>query len=527
MVNLSVGRALRRARRSSAAKQRDAPVEMISSEAAWNSPRRPARAYSTTSSWWKDGPPIVQKLKRRALGRLAIVAVFFFVIDGLSWRFDRHSSRAATVPSPRHPAQSGTGHEVQALMVVGDFKSGATFVRQLLLDNILLAPLDIHEHDHHNEPAMALARERLGIDGSESLPRQDATTVARTLKARPLAASKTLLVLVVKHPLAWLASIKLRPHPAEARTKPQNYASLLKRRSQNTRDALSLGSFVLQQGGAFEIITYEDALGQPHDLVLSLAFKYSLSRRRAGMVDLPRHHTGDISSTASVAPFHGAARRARYQQNGPFLLRDYYLEKDYFSEFNSGQLSAIARQCDHDLERDLGFTIPASLLQTRSFSSRRLIPLLRQLALRSTVSVLGLLECLVVAVFVIVVLTLLSLAPVVTWRIQRHSRAESEDLDAKRQPLREVVHDLVAPKSNHVETHGLLPGDMPGTRNSSLAGQLASPAFFAMWGELRADADDTSSSTDSDESDRPSLLRNSYAPYAPSVDVQPFITPVI
>ena len=37
------------------------------------------------------------------------------------------------------------------LMVCGLEKSGATYIRQLLLDNLEIAPLDTHDSDHHNE----------------------------------------------------------------------------------------------------------------------------------------------------------------------------------------------------------------------------------------------------------------------------------------------------------------------------------------------------------------------------------------
>ena len=43
------------------------------------------------------------------------------------------------------------------LMVCGLEKSGATYIRQLLLDNLEIAPLDTHDNDHHNEPAMMLS----------------------------------------------------------------------------------------------------------------------------------------------------------------------------------------------------------------------------------------------------------------------------------------------------------------------------------------------------------------------------------
>ena len=65
------------------------------------------------------------------------------------------------------------------LMVCGLEKSGATYVRQLLLDNLEIAPLDTHDNDHHNEPAMMLLREAAGISSDNMIPRNDPAYLMR------------------------------------------------------------------------------------------------------------------------------------------------------------------------------------------------------------------------------------------------------------------------------------------------------------------------------------------------------------
>ena len=80
------------------------------------------------------------------------------------------------------------------LMVCGLEKSGATYVRQLLLDNLEIAPLDTHDNDHHNEPAMMLLREAAGISSDNMIPRNDPAYLMReTLRPGSAAAKATLL----------------------------------------------------------------------------------------------------------------------------------------------------------------------------------------------------------------------------------------------------------------------------------------------------------------------------------------------
>ena len=46
------------------------------------------------------------------------------------------------------------------LLMVCGLRSRRDYISQLLLDNLEIAPLDTHDNDHHNEPAMMLCGRR-------------------------------------------------------------------------------------------------------------------------------------------------------------------------------------------------------------------------------------------------------------------------------------------------------------------------------------------------------------------------------
>jgi len=178
------------------------------------------------------------------------------------------------------------------LMVVGDLKSGSTFVRQLLLDNLFVAPLDTHAYDHHNEVAMRNAREALGVLGNENIKRDAPADLATTFldaPKHPRVVAATLVVVVTKDPVAWLVSTVKRPH-SKAKSPTRKVSALFERsetlldalcsrRATNLRAALALG----RTAGRFEVVAYEDALAEPEKVVEALGAeprRQSESQRR-------------------------------------------------------------------------------------------------------------------------------------------------------------------------------------------------------------------------------------------------------
>ena len=132
------------------------------------------------------------------------------------------------------------------LMVCGLEKSGATYIRQLLLDNLEIAPLDTHDNDHHNEPAMMLLREAAGISSDNMTAERPRLLNARNAKTRQRRAKTTLVVVVAKAPEAWVASSILRPHPhykpmaGRSSVRGRHRHALLERRAKSHRDAFRL-----------------------------------------------------------------------------------------------------------------------------------------------------------------------------------------------------------------------------------------------------------------------------------------------
>lgn len=362
-----------------------------------------------------------------------------------------------------------TSHvDVQLLLVAGDRKSGASYVRQLFLDNIFVAPLDTHQQDHHNEPAMTATRRRLGVDGT--FHRDDAIPEG--------AAPHVLLVLVTKDPFSWLASTALRPHPDAKRRKLENRrhtAALIDARTRSTRSFLNQGAKLTAAGGAFEVIAYEDALSRPEEITRTIALRYGLARRRGGTLAVPRHHTGD-------APAEAAVRRS----HRPFQRRAYYLDREYMDEFDEHTLARLRRHLDTDLEQSLGYLRPhhhrRRRTRNRTAHAASFMARIFQLAL-------SLLERIAASVVVAVVLAVLFVvAPLVYWRAPATTTTVDEKSPMAQHLPAETrqVHLTAEPRSVHV--------DAPlrtAPRQLQDAASL-SPAYFAMWG----DADATS--TDSD-----------------------------
>ena len=224
-------------------------------------------------------------------------------------------------------------------MVAGLEKSGATYVRQLLLDNLYVAPLDSHKHDHHNEPRMAALREAAGV-GDLDLPRSDPAALGRAF-LETAAASTTLVVYVSKDPYAWIASSVFRPHPflrpaGGGHETDANVRRLLNKRKTANEQASTLAAALTRKGAVLEVVAYEDALRDPEAFVANLGRAYGLERRRGGHL-LPTHHlTNDVRVDDAAPPpgSHGNARRARYATAGAFRRKSYYLDRDYLADLS-------------------------------------------------------------------------------------------------------------------------------------------------------------------------------------------------
>ena len=214
------------------------------------------------------------------------------------------------------------------MMVLGEKKSGATYIRQLMLDNVFLAPLDTTEFDHHTEPAMRATREAMGVFGNELIKRDEPRKLAKDWldpSKHPRIVEATLTLLVTKDPIAWLVSALKRPAQGPARRPSELFnragqllQHLLARRYEGLKAALELGAIVDSHGGRFEVVSYEDAVRDAGRVVRDLAEKHGLARRRGGDLLTAQHHTGDVPRKPDEATGHGAARRSRYGQHGPF-----------------------------------------------------------------------------------------------------------------------------------------------------------------------------------------------------------------
>ncbi|KAH8054724.1 hypothetical protein JL722_8671 [Aureococcus anophagefferens] len=105
-------------------------------------------------------------------------------------RFDAYGRYVAA----EAPETARSAFSPSLLMVAGSRKSGATYVRQLLLDNLYVAPLDARDHDHHLEPAMAAAREAAGLTHHLTNDAGGAPGAAPSLQRRARLASSGLFV---------------------------------------------------------------------------------------------------------------------------------------------------------------------------------------------------------------------------------------------------------------------------------------------------------------------------------------------
>ena len=271
------------------------------------------------------------------------------------------------------------------LMVCGLEKSGATYIRQLLLDNLEIAPLDTHDNDHHNEPAMMLLREAAGISSDNMIPRNDPAFLMReTLKPGSAAAKTTLVVVVAKAPEAWVASSILRPHPhykpmAGRRLSEDDIDTLLERRAKSHRDAFRLQRSLKMDGGGLDAVAYEEVLRDPEAFVDGIARAHGLHRRRGGHLLDTHHITSDAilntltekrwvhgaenatsyshgRSHGQADAGHGAARRARYAQQGHFTRKAWYLERKYLSDMPRSAVQLTRRHYDHEADALLGFS---------------------------------------------------------------------------------------------------------------------------------------------------------------------------
>ena len=221
--------------------------------------------------------------------------------------------------------------DVERVVILGEKKSGATYVSHLLTDNLFIS-----------------TEERMYDVSRKVTPRN------------------TLLVLVTKHPIASLVSRIQRPHPTEKfqrkdLTKPKILEKLLKERSHFHTKALELGEFVQENGGAFEIVKYESALEFPKYIVDVIEMRYAIPRRRRSPqhdVVTPHHHTGDILDDSPGDETHHGARRSRYKKHGPFTRRNYYLQSDFLDDVHDKLLKHLKHNLiDTHLEAQLGYDI--------------------------------------------------------------------------------------------------------------------------------------------------------------------------
>lgn len=348
------------------------------------------RAVSAVGDEWDSTRPTTRRRRPNKspapwlIGVLVVAAIAFMRRDDpRDYHYSFDSGNASHV-------------DVQLLLVAGDRKSGATYVRQLFLDNLFVAPLDTHQQDHHNEPAMSATRRRLGVDG----------TFHRDDPIPEGAAPHVLLVFVTKDPFSWLASAALRPHPDAKRRNLKNRrhtAALIDARTRATRGFLSQGAKLTAAGGAFEVIAYEDALSRPEEITRTIALRYGLARRRGGTLAIPRHHTGDVPEEPLVRRPHR-----------PFQRRAYYLDREYMDEFDEHTLARLRGHLDTDLEHSLGYLRPH---HHRRRQTRKRAAHAATLA-RIVQIALSALERIAAFVVVTVVLAVLFVvAPLVYWRV--------------------------------------------------------------------------------------------------------------
>ena len=428
------------------------------------------------------------------------------------------------------------------LMVCGLEKSGATYVRQLLLDNLFIAPLDTHQNDHHNEPQNVQWREAADIRVDSTIPRNDPAFLLRaTLKPGSAAAKTTLVVLVAKAPEAWVASSLLRPHPhykpVQGRQLSEDDIDLmLERRAASHRDAFRLQRSLKMDGGGLDAVAYEEVLKDPEAFVDGIARAHGLDRRRGGHLLETHHVTSDailntlaekrwVESEANATSTkrshaladagHGAARRARYAQSGNFQRKAWYLERAYLSDMPRSAVQLTRHHYDHEADALLGFSYErrASRRSARKQHRRR----------KHFRKVLKFVDYVLRRILFYSLLLLATVGGFVYYRLELNP-APAEEVETVRpvappprpQPAKPppTPEDLARMRCNEAELQAALDEARFHSRRPSTAAppepkaSTAAPperpasSYEAMWGNPKfSDSDDSSSDSSSDSED--------------------------
>ena len=489
----------------------------------------PASLWARARAAWLDSRTASRRLPRqiarsRAAGALAAIVVVALGFHGAvarlrdaphlaapdDARFDAYGRYVAA----EAPETARSAFSPSLLMVAGSRKSGATYVRQLLLDNLYVAPLDARDHDHHLEPAMAAAREAAGVAGAANPPRDDPGALLEgVLRPGSAAARSTLVVFVAKDPYAWVASSARRPHPDDGKVRGGSRESeahvkhLLHARARAARGALALRDSLAADGAAVEVVAYEDALRDPEALVARLAAAYGLGRRRGGHLQLTHHLTNDAGGAPGAAP--SLQRRARLASSGLFVRKAYYLDRDYVADLGRNAHHAIRTHLDAAAEAALGLHdgVGDSRRDARRARRRK----------RHVVALLRTLDKLVMPVVGGCLALLLGVSAFVFWRLRGEEPASdgAAETPEPRPPSRDTrrppelpppptAADLAIDRARRAQRDELRWVTDRGARavpaaRKDVAAAAAPPvsSYAAMWGE--PDFNTADDSTDSDE----------------------------
>uniref|UniRef100_A0A7S3K5Z6 Sulfotransferase domain-containing protein n=1 Tax=Aureoumbra lagunensis TaxID=44058 RepID=A0A7S3K5Z6_9STRA len=483
------------------------------------------KLFRITRSQWQRICMYVQRQKKKAIDIPSSLSVLFFVLVLLiilMWRPSGKIEKKDIKNLFDSIKMDENFYEIEWLMVIGEKKSGATYVRQLLLDNLFVDPLDTIDFDHHQNPPAAARRLSEFGEVIHTISRDNPSSLNK------LASTKNILVLfVTKEPISFLVSSLQRPHPDDGAKKREIkdttiLKALLRKRSVFSNEALALKKMFKY----FEHIKYEDALLDPDLLVRTLAHKYNFHRRRGNELLIPHHFTGDITTQKedNNIQFHGQARRARYRQLGTFDRRNYYLDNQFLDYLDDSLIKHIRhRLLDTHLESFLGY---ARIHHTTNHISHNLKHKTENISFHFPWRLLLFIENIFIYTFFAASFILLALAPAIYFRLTFFHSPTVIKKNKKTTPYtianKTPTSFLPAPSSPHPSSVPSTKINMSYNTSSGVEDTTYSPgipvfsapvvpserrqadpgAYFAMWGgapPLPGDLDSSSSSSSAED----------------------------